>query len=87
MTGMAQCPLCLTVISAGQRTHPIRTEDPDTHEAHWECLVRSVVGGIGHLEDHAVWCVRLGDPDGGLSYRESAIRVAAWVASQGDHYG
>lgn len=85
MTKMMQCLLCEQAISAGQRTHPIGDAD-GPHEAHWECMVRSVMGGIGHIEDHAVWCVKLGDPDGGRSYRQSAIEVAQWVASR-SHQG
>ena len=45
--------------------------------AHRECMLRSVTGGIGHLEDHDYWCVKMGDPDGGRTYRQSAIEVAA----------
>lgn len=47
--------------------------------AHNECGLRSALGGIGHLEDHAHWCVEMGDPDGGRSYRESARLVYQWV--------
>jgi hypothetical protein len=50
---------------------------------HPECALRSVLGGIGHLTDHEHWCNGVGDPDMGLSYRESALRVAAWVAEHG----
>jgi hypothetical protein len=43
--------------------------------AHRECLLRAVVGGIGHHEDHAYWCGQMHDPDGGRTYRQSAIEV------------
>ncbi len=59
---------------------PISTLVGDVVEnrlAHRECMVRSVTGGIGHLEDHDYWCVKMGDPDGGRTYRQSAIEVAA----------
>jgi hypothetical protein len=46
---------------------------------HAACALRSLLGGIGHLADHAYWCGERGDPDAGLSYRESALRVAEWV--------
>lgn len=46
------------------------------HRVHYECILRSVLGGIGHHEDHSYWCENVGDPDMGLSYRESARRVA-----------
>jgi hypothetical protein len=43
--------------------------------AHPECLLRETQGGIGHHLNHEYWCVQMGDPDGGVSYRESARRV------------
>jgi hypothetical protein len=46
---------------------------------HRECSLRAVLGGIGHLTDHVGWCTELHDPDGGMSYRQSAIAVWAWV--------
>lgn len=46
---------------------------------HRECSLRSVLGGIGHLRDHDHWCTRMGDPDGGRSYRESALAVWDWT--------
>jgi hypothetical protein len=46
---------------------------------HFECGLRFAVGGIGHLTDHDFWCGVIGDPDAGLSYRESALQVRAWV--------
>lgn len=61
--------------------------DPDSHysgpltddNAHRECMLRSVSGGIGHLVAHPYWCVEQGDPDGGLTYRQSALLVARFV--------
>lgn len=50
--------------------------------AHRECLLRSVLGGIGHLTDHAHWCLGQHDPDGGLTYRASALAVDEWVHSR-----
>lgn len=50
--------------------------------AHRECMVRSVTGGIGHLENHAYWCVKMGDPDGGRTYRQSALEVAARMSAR-----
>lgn len=54
------------------------------HRAHYECIFRSVMGGIGHHEDHSYWCVNMGDPDMGLSYRESARRVVERFSTRGD---
>lgn len=42
---------------------------------HRECSLRAVMGGIGHVTDHERWCVGEHDPDAGLTYRESALRV------------
>jgi hypothetical protein len=53
---------------------------------HRECSLRSVLGGIGHLRDHAVWCIIEGDPDAGMSYRESALAVWDW-AQRHNHSG
>jgi hypothetical protein len=50
---------------------------------HRECSLRSVLGGIGHLDNHGYWCKRQGDPDGGRSYRQSALLVWNWVADHG----
>jgi hypothetical protein len=46
---------------------------------HRECMARSVIGGIGHLEDHDFWCVTVGDPDGGRTYRQSSLEAVEWV--------
>lgn len=48
-------------------------------EFHPECGVRSALGGIGHILDHPYWCRERKDPDMGLSYRESALRVWQWM--------
>jgi hypothetical protein len=45
--------------------------------AHRECGIRSALGGIGHHEDHSYWCRNVGDPDGGRTYHQSALEVAA----------
>lgn len=51
--------------------------------AHQECGLRSVLGGIGHHEDHSYWCENQHDPDGGRSYHQSALEVKAlWDAGQ-----
>lgn len=53
---------------------------------HKECSLRSVLGGIGHLENHLAWCVEKHDPDAGLGYRASAIMVWGWVSDHGFPY-
>jgi hypothetical protein len=50
---------------------------------HRECSLRAVIGGIGHLEDHHYWCQHQHDPDGGRTYRQSALEVWAWVMHHG----
>lgn len=50
---------------------------------HRECSLRGVLGGIGHLRNHGVWCSERHDPDGGLTYRQSALLVWDWVADHG----
>lgn len=57
---------------------------PDDDEAiHRECNLRAVMGGIGHLVAHEHWCVQRRDPDAGLTYRQSALLVDAFVAVLG----
>lgn len=75
---MNQCPLCEQTILAGEDVRELMNG-----RAHRECLLRSVLGGIGHLEDHQHWCNEVGDPDGGRTYRQSAIEVEEWVHRHG----
>lgn len=42
---------------------------------HKECALRVALGGIGHHENHDLWCTQLHDPDGGRTRRQSAILV------------
>ena len=51
--------------------------------AHRECMLRNVMGGIGHLMDHAHFCTGQHDPDAGLSYRQSALLVDEYVRVMG----
>ena len=51
--------------------------------AHRECMLREVLGGIGHLMDHAHFCGQMDDPDAGLTYRQSALLVDEWVHVMG----
>jgi hypothetical protein len=55
----------------------------DTATQHRECMLRSGLGGIGHLLDHDEWCIRRGDTDAGMSFRDSALAVAELVARFG----
>lgn len=55
--------------------------------AHQECALRMVLGGIGHLTNHEFWCNHMKDPDGGLSYRQSAVFADRWIRLKGDDSG
>ena len=54
---------------------------PDEPQVHNECGLRSAVGGIGHLLDHAHFCDT--DPDAGLDFRTSALLVDILVRRMG----
>lgn len=56
---------------------------PHYGPVHRECSLRAVIGGIGHLENHDYWCNEKCDPDGGCSYRASAVMVWHWVQVRG----
>lgn len=58
-------------------------ETGQRRKVHRECALRNVLGGIGHIEDHQTWCREMRDPDGGRTYRQSAIEVDAWVREHG----
>jgi hypothetical protein len=86
------CLLCSTTIEVGaeyQVMPLIAAADDGTPLSpvlaggHLECLLRDVMGGIGHLTDHEFWCRTVGDPDGGMTYRESALAVRRWVDEHG----
>lgn len=72
------CDHCQEPILQGEEIANIITMD-----AHRECSLRSVLGGIGHLIDHAHFCKGMGDPDAGLDRRTSALMVDVWVARKG----
>ena len=73
---MTQCVLCHEEFEAGDQISPSTWHTlTGTHRAHAECGLREVAGGIGHHLNHDYWCEVMHDPDGGLSYRESALRV------------
>jgi hypothetical protein len=76
------CPLC-DESTTGRDTRPLWGVNGMRQYAHRECLLRTVMGGIGHLEDHAYWCVEMHDPDGGRTRWQSALEVDAWIAAHG----
>ena len=73
-----ECILCETPVQEGDRGNFMGSEK-GLVPAHRECSMRSVLGGIGHHEDHQLWCLQRHDPDGGRSYRQSALEVWEWV--------
>jgi hypothetical protein len=74
MSELGTCELCSEPLTAQDDIHPVMPG-----AAHRECLLRCVLGGIGHLENHAYWCLEKHDPDGGRTYRQSALEVDEWV--------
>ena len=75
-------PICLfcneEVDDSDTAAFPVGTPE-GPREAHRQCLLRSSIGGIGHLLAHKYWCGEMGDPDAGLTYRQSALMVQRWV--------
>ena len=79
-----RCPLCgeRNDVDYDDDTQPIFVEGAPV-QAHRICLLRDVLGGIGHLVAHEYWCSQRGDPDAGLTYYQSARLVQAWVDTVG----
>lgn len=76
----ARCMHCREAIAEGDQG----TVNEGGWVSHKECSLRGVMGGIGHLVDHAFFCHGIG-PDAGLSYRRSARLVwRAWA--QGERF-
>lgn len=73
------CGLCDEPIVEGQQGSFMNGGQVPVHR---ECSLRSVLGGIGHHEDHQLWCVERRDPDGGRSYRQSALEVWSLIAGR-----
>lgn len=72
-----KCVLCHEMIDEGD-CGVFSQMDGTLVPNHRECGFREVIGGIGHLKDCRFWCHTIGDPDGGRSYRESALEVWEW---------
>lgn len=82
MAEESSCALCSTAVADGESHRTINTPE-GISPAHRECLLRSVLGGIGHLTAHEYWCLQQHDPDMGMNYRESALAVDQWVHEHG----
>lgn len=72
------CELCSEDVAPGEESRQVTMM-----VAHPECLLRSAMGGIGHLIDHRHFCKGDLGPDAGLSYRLSALLVATYVRHVG----
>lgn len=78
------CALCATPIEEDHRGTFIGVVAVGEQPVHCECSLRSVIGGIGHLNGSSSCPCRGGDdPDDGHSYRESALLVWQWVQRHG----
>jgi hypothetical protein len=77
------CLLCVEPIETSDRGTFVFGKTGRLCPVHVECMTRAVAGGIGHIENHAYWCKAERDPDGGRSYRQSALEVWAWIAEHG----
>lgn len=69
---MPDCLLCNEPV-----TDDDRAMSRSSHPAHRTCMLRNVLGGIGHQIAHDYWCLQRDDPDAGLTYHQSAQLVAA----------
>lgn len=78
-----KCSFCHEMIVDGDQGSFVFGLTGAQEPVHRECSLRMVLGGIGHLEDHQRWCKGEHDPDGGRSYRQSALEVWAWVQEHG----
>ena len=76
------CLHCGEPIDGDMAQGVIHTVEGPRH-AHYQCALREVVGGIGHLIAHDYWCTGRHDPDAGLTRRKSALLVAEWVRIKG----
>jgi hypothetical protein len=79
------CLMCEMPVEKGEERAEGRWMDEKgaSRIVHRECALRAVIGGIGHLTNHEIWCNKVGDPDGGVGYRASAIMVDQWIREHG----
>ena len=79
----AICPMCEHPVAQGDISPTTLWVDGKARDTHRSCMLRETIGGIGHLIAHDYWCSQYGDPDAGLSRRQSALLVDAYVALVG----
>lgn len=73
-------PLCNEPMQKGEDLRPMNGRGQGVHS---ECLLRSALGSIEHLEmgPHTVGACH--ENDRGLTYRQNALLVAEWVRKNG----
>jgi hypothetical protein len=77
------CPLCDEPVRPGeQAADPLHTPE-GPRRVHRACMLREVIGGIGHLIAHDYWCRFKGDPDAGLTRWQSARLVDVYISVVG----
>jgi hypothetical protein len=79
----AECAFCTEQIEEGDRGTFCGNIHGGWDPVHAECQLREVLGGAGHLAAKPHAPGGCGDPDGGLSWRESALLVWEWVERMG----
>lgn len=81
---MSECAVCNEPIDVNDE-YALRTiyNMKGPQPAHRVCLLREVVGGIGHLIAHEYWCQMKHDPDAGLTRYQSARLVDAYCTVMG----
>ena len=84
MKGIELCPLCDEPVGDDVGPAPLYTQE-GPRAVHHQCMLREVMGGIGHLVAHEWWCEQKHDPDAGLTRRQSSLLVEAWVHVMGDN--
>ena len=73
------CIYCGEPLHGDVSPQTIGTMEGPRH-GHYQCALREVMGGIGHLIAHDYWCgTPRHDPDAGLTYRQSAKLVWEFV--------
>lgn len=77
MSEQMKCTLCKLCKTPMGSEESVNSQEP----MHWECVLRAVMGGIGHLLDHEHFCLSKNDPDAGLDYRTSAALASVLLTS------
>lgn len=79
MSSPTACPCCSEPFGEDDN---IRSINGGTEMAHLECIQQLYYGGIGHLENHDLWCLQQHDPYGGRTFRQSALEVSRTITAR-----